>query len=380
MGDLTHAGAPSIRVDSELELLTYLGMRRILRARPRTEVLGLARKTNARHGQANQAWRAGTNLPPMRVEGLHHLECARDGASGAVVALPHCGPYFRAALALVDRDFALTVLAERKTYDDESAGIERHVAAYRGSIQGTASEHVQILDTSRTTAAWETIVALRHGRIALTYYDNNFGIQSPASARTSAVFDLCGTPVVGRLGAPVIAGTAGVPLVPALARFGTEPGEEDVLELHAPLLREPGEELETFARRAGGLLFASLGREIERDPTAWDLWFGLIGRAPAPPTKIVEREPEMLEVLAMRVRLAEESLEELDTPYGRLVANLDRGTTVVRNETYDAIAEILAEGASVEKLVFDLNPVVGGNDVALTAIQSLVASGFLVLA
>jgi hypothetical protein len=366
-------------IGGELELMTYLGMRRVLRARDPAELLELAKQCNARHAETMTLWERGGPFPPLRWLGEEHLKEALAASPRVLVCAAHCGPFFRVVFDLAQRDYLVTLLSDHRTYESESAGIERHVPAYVGSHHRPPEEIVQMIDVVRPTAAWEMIVAIKEGRLGFVYFDADVGMDE-RSGRTVVPVKLAGVPILARTGPALIAALGAATVVPAIAGFGD--GTSDEFRFYAPIVRREAENQDAFVRRATDELYALLETTILTDPTSWDSWHTLVHRVGAPDAPENAPAPEFPDperVLATSLRFDEEHIEAFDSPYGPLLAHIERGSVLLRTETLDALLESVDGCITLAELIdrlasrFDEATILG-------AVLSLTSSGFMLAA
>ncbi|MBV9440213.1 MAG: hypothetical protein JOZ24_09505, partial [Candidatus Eremiobacteraeota bacterium] len=135
---------------------------------------------------------------------------------------------------------------------------------------------------------------------------------------------------------------------------------------------------DAFVRRATAELYGLLERTIKADPSVWDSWFTLVSRVgtDAPTTGVLAEIPDAERVLGTPVRFDSERVEAFESPFGPLLAQIDRGSVLVRTETLDALLETV-HGQTLGDLIEDLAPRFP-EPAVLEAVLALASEGFLV--
>lgn len=354
---------------ADIVALNYLGMRT---APPGTHseraLRSQARRCAARKTYFLAQWEA-RQLPALRFRGRKHLEQALSLGKGAVVALPHSGPYHRVPSELVLAGIPTLLLIDSPNYEREVAAYDAWARAYPGDHP----DPMRYVDAQTPLATWKLCRGLQEGRALCLWLDGNTGLAD--TQKTTVEVTFCGRRLRVRKGAAFLSARVGAPIVPALPRE-TRTGEH-VVEFLPPLARAEEESSEDYCQRAMQALYSWLEEQVHRDPACWEEWYHLhLWCEPEPATAGFTPPTDPIALLDTRLQSTGQQYVALALSQGAVLAHLQTGMVLAQTPLLVALLKTLAGGATVEATLDRLTPRFSETEI-LEALLGLSEAGFV---
>lgn len=203
---------------------------------------------------AESFWARPRRLPQLRatlaVEGVEHLEKARDDGHGVVVALPHLGNWEVAALVAVDIKLPLIAVAERLPNRQITEWFVRQRAMFDIDV---------VLTGSGTGSRRRLSAALADGQAIALLCDRDLSGRGVEA-------EFFGERTTLPAGPATLALKTGAPLIPVGVYFG--PGSVHRVVIHPPLVVDA---TERDISRVTQQLADEIETIIRVDPSQWHL-------------------------------------------------------------------------------------------------------------